>query len=212
MPPIGSKPSGGSSPLARGGLDDPSADLHRRRLIPAGAGRTDQMLMDPTWGPAHPRWRGEDPQRASRMVSDYGSSPLARGGQFAPVAFRDVGGLIPAGAGRTGARHDRAAGRRAHPRWRGEDRRFHSWLVPCQGSSPLARGGPGGSQLRHDGLGLIPAGAGRTTSMRPVWLPRRAHPRWRGEDQHVQRPGRTRVGSSPLARGGPLTATFTMTH
>ena len=72
------------------------------------------------------------------------------------------------------------------------------------GSSPLARGGPGAALPERQGPGLIPAGAGRTSTGHAPRPASRAHPRWRGADNGgtVQLAGR--AGSSPLARGGPV--------
>ena len=53
-------------------------------------------------------------------------------------------------------------------------------------------------------VGLIPAGAGRTSTLRRVSCECRAHPRWRGEDRNIHRRGDIEKGSSPLARGGHL--------
>ena len=193
----------GSSPLARGGPLERVGHRVEPRLIPAGAGRTQSDHSVTLKLTAHPRWRGEDLPNHPTVVRTSGSSPLARGGQFAPVAFRDVGGLIPAGAGRTMVLSSRRIRRTAHPRWRGEDSRRVRGACRRPGSSPLARGGPG-SQLVHPRRpGLIPAGAGRTLTVCLLARGTRAHPRWRGEDSLTD-DGPSRIdGSSPLARGGP---------
>ena len=69
------------------------------------------------------------------------------------------------------------------------------------GSSPLTRGKR--EHSRDDGPhgGLIPAHAGKTPRVRPMRIPRPAHPRSRGEN--VFGCGRSTIvpGSSPLTRG-----------
>ena len=192
----------GSSPLARGGRKYICLATDGVRLIPAGAGRTRGPFL-PSWaGTAHPRWRGEDTFLGEPDFPELGSSPLARGGRRRDVHVIAVPGLIPAGAGRTaGCAGDGLAGG-AHPRWRGEDstpgmRRAAQW-----GSSPLARGGRGGSHWCPPGSGLIPAGAGRTHDVRGGHLAFPAHPRWRGEDEPAAVSVSRAKGSSPLARGG----------
>ena len=72
--------------------------------------------------------------------------------------------------------------RRAHPRWRGEDRQWGAIVAEVPGSSPLARGGQRASPFFSRILA--------------------AHPRWRGEDEVNEMSERDRAGSSPLARGG----------
>ena len=172
----------GSSPLARGGLRRPPRLLRRRRLIPAGAGRTKGPHPARGGGSAHPRWRGEDDRGQCAGSWRSGSSPLARGGPLPRVARRRRQGLIPAGAGRTCDIRGCHTVTRAHPRWRGEDRKRKMAEHNSYGSSPLARGGRTSGRSPMQFVGLIPAGAGRT----------------RSEDLGVAQ----QVGSSPLARGG----------
>ncbi len=152
----------GSSPLARGGLTAGVADAADVGLIPAGAGRTPHRPRRRHDDPAHPRWRGADPQDRRRRIPLRGSSPLARGGPTDAPANVGWGRLIPAGAGRTTGPVRQRHMRRAHPRWRGADSDPTTDPAAEMGSSPLARGGPtcGEGAARDDGL--IPAGAGRT--------------------------------------------------
>ena len=151
---------------------------------------------------AHPRWRGEDRVCTAVQPPTPGSSPLARGGPWGATSGTATWGLIPAGAGRTPAWTSLGPESSAHPRWRGEDERFPRQGGPWPGSSPLARGGLGRRRQDAGVPRLIPAGAGRTRrgcGRRPCT---RAHPRWRGEDQHHLKIGADGAGSSPLARGG----------
>ena len=71
------------------------------------------------------------------------------------------------------------------------------------GSSPLTRGKL--EQGVHDfvGVGLIPAHAGKTHDQGVRALPRRAHPRSRGENGLAGWQPRGACGSSPLTRGKP---------
>ena len=73
------------------------------------------------------------------------------------------------------------------------------------GSSPLARGTLYHVVRASAGAGLIPARAGNTPCWKTLRATSRAHPRSRGE--HPLRPFREirDEGSSPLARGTPLT-------
>ena len=175
-------PLTGSSPLARGGPDGVGTVLLVVGLIPAGAGRTVPWAMSGTGGPAHPRWRGEDPRWSSTRVAVAGSSPLARGGLVMVVLLCGLVGLIPAGAGRTTSAGATPVATGAHPRWRGEDRHSPGRIEYGLGSSPLARGG------RRPRPWGAPSGG--------------AHPRWRGEDARAAQRTAHVSGSSPLARGG----------
>ena len=152
---------------------------------------------------AHPRSRGENPDRAAGPGQVVGSSPLTRGKQD------DCGrgclsvGLIPAHAGKTKALEISLRRCGAHPRSRGENdvrvvRRARIW-----GSSPLTRGKLAAETGRTYEEGLIPAHAGKTLRPSRASSPTRAHPRSRGENRTrgIEVPGFQ--GSSPLTRGKP---------
>ena len=155
---------------------------------------------------AHPRSRGEHVPAVRFKLTGPGSSPLARGTLvlFLPLGFPI--GLIPARAGNTwrACRFGFAGG--AHPRSRGEHE-IHGYVSPaCAGSSPLARGTLILAGDFEGGFGLIPARAGNTP---PFWRTShrwRAHPRSRGEHCDSGCRCNSEQGSSPLARGTPLSA------
>ena len=79
-------------------------------------------------------------------------------------------------------------------------------FVRCWGSSPLTRGKPGWQSFCHVNYGLIPAHAGKTRRAATTPGITQAHPRSRGEND----PGSTQperlMGSSPLTRGKPTSA------
>ena len=172
----------GSSPLARGGLEQGSDAWLQAR--------------------AHPRSRGADNSNERDSSVSRGSSPLARGGRRLGCAGAGRRGLIPARAGRTRSRASSRPGDRAHPRSRGADSIARNARACCRGSSPLARGGPGPTRGEASPDGLIPARAGRTPSRTTGAQAPRAHPRSRGADLRLTSAGRMTRGSSPLARGG----------
>ena len=91
----------------------------------------------------------------------------------------------------------------AHPRSRGENvlRYAHDYHPP--GSSPLTRGKRQRHRGRHQGNGLIPAHAGKTTGRGLRAQQGRAHPRSRGENTANGQTWGLGVGSSPLTRGKP---------
>jgi len=117
----GQKSPSGSSPLARGALDQHDHAEGRRRLIPARAGSTachpqpgpavpahprsrgstGSRPARPAARPAHPRSRGEHSPRAPATPAAHGSSPLARGARRQRRRVRLPPRLIPARAGST---------------------------------------------------------------------------------------------------------------
>ena len=69
------------------------------------------------------------------------------------------------------------------------------------GSSPLTRGKPVRVGHAYWWSGLIPAHAGKTSSLTDRQTPRPAHPRSRGENRAAAEQAVRAVGSSPLTRG-----------
>ena len=194
----------GSSPLARGTPVARRARSRRPGLIPARAGNTlpaDRAACNP-W--AHPRSRGEHTVSHSPLSSLRGSSPLARGTRGVRASRLSQVGLIPARAGNTVRIKTGYAGKRAHPRSRGEHAAYRATDDGDGGSSPLARGTPAGAALLFGAVGLIPARAGNTFSWTRHNGPVRAHPRSRGEHAHRVMDACGGLGSSPLARGTHL--------
>ena len=131
-------------------------------LIPAHAGKTNEVII---FGPflwAHPRSRGENCMCVLFLCRLLGSSPLTRGKLRRKsqdfVAVR----LIPAHAGKTFRVWPCRQCAGAHPRSRGENHfRFCSPLQ-LVGSSPLTRGKLNVCDISVSFCGLIPAHAGKT--------------------------------------------------
>ena len=135
-------PGQGSSPLTRG---KQLYDLGARfddGLIPAHAGKTRSPIRRSPRYRAHPRSRGENQIQVLKAHLGDGSSPLTRGKRHNLVEALTVQGLIPAHAGKTAGRQDRAPARAAHPRSRGENPETPHVNTPRNGSSPLTRGKP----------------------------------------------------------------------
>ena len=172
----------GSSPLTRGKRRRCRPCDHRRRLIPAHAGKT--ALAGPLrpWCAAHPRSRGENLCSRSARASARGSSPLTRGKLLLCRGGHGHGRLIPAHAGKTNDDGKPDTSEEAHPRSRGENIPAKFRPSREQGSSPLTRGKQGRNCDKKSRIGLIPAHAGKTgvagAAGAGVW----AHPRSRGEN------------------------------
>ena len=92
----------------------------------------------------------------------------------------------------------------AHPRSRGEHPLLEAPLHRGWGSSPLARGTHHRTGAQAQDEGLIPARAGNTWGILGSDRRARAHPRSRGEHDGIEEFAHAGVGSSPLARGTPL--------
>ena len=138
------------------------------------------------------------------MVTVTGSSPLARGTRIMIFVSIATPRLIPARAGNTrSGKYDEIA-ETAHPRSRGEHGGHDANQCADDGSSPLARGTRCALRRARVPGRLIPARAGNTgISSLVIWcFP--AHPRSRGEHSELGIFWYPYQGSSPLARGTPL--------
>ena len=191
----------GSSPLARGLPQTASSASVSLRIIPARAGFT--RSGSPRGAPAgdHPRSRGVYAVALRVCMSGHGSSPLARGLLGGRPAPAQEARIIPARAGFTRRRRGSRPRPPDHPRSRGVYCCALTVLCGDGGSSPLARGLPGGFVGWRLSNGIIPARAGFTISPGGENDDPRDHPRSRG----VYVPPLPRIsgmsGSSPLARG-----------
>ena len=194
-------PASGSSPLARGTLAGDCFVAGGVRLIPARAGNTFTIAIFRLLQSAHPRSRGEHRLNVALLISQSGSSPLARGTRTPYVPETHHRRLIPARAGNTSTQWRWVALWAAHPRSRGEHDMEPSEGFCGNGSSPLARGtraddGRAGLLRR-----LIPARAGNTGRTAEGAAGSAAHPRSRGEHVTPKVGQVGDFGSSPLARG-----------
>ena len=170
-------------------------------LTPACAGTSPPKPCPPPTRPAHPRVRGDIPDRDGRLVVGKGSPPRARGHPVPDEAALRGRGLTPACAGTSTARNRDGNAGRAHPRVRGDIDTYLYNGRPTWGSPPRARGHPARRRRRRREGGLTPACAG--TSGRPArgaagW---RAHPRVRGDVSENPWRRHLQKGSPPRARG-----------
>ena len=130
----------GSSPLTRGKLCEVEDADAPARLIPAHAGKTEDVARSRPRRWAHPRSRGENGLLDDEEVGAEGSSPLTRGKHQAPDLGCERAGLIPAHAGKTAADSAHRIPGQAHPRSRGENYAGVTAASAMAGSSPLTRG------------------------------------------------------------------------
>ena len=149
----------------------------------------------------HPRSRGVYHAKVRTRVIEEGSSPLARGLQFATNTDVTQRRIIPARAGFTCPKGRRTSTGPDHPRSRGVYGRRHDPAVAAGGSSPLARGlrRVVGHEAHH--RRIIPARAGFTRPARTGTHTSSDHPRSRGVYAESAFCRACSAGSSPLARG-----------
>ena len=130
----------GSSPRVRGKRVPRPGLKPQPRLIPACAGKTSIVEIEPKSPRAHPRVCGENITVDKDNVNMAGSSPRVRGKRCAPRQEARSHGLIPACAGKTQRLGLSFAGKEAHPRVCGENLEQSTGAVEAIGSSPRVRG------------------------------------------------------------------------
>ena len=160
-------PYPGSSPLTRGKRTPARRKILLTGLIPAHAGKTPIRAGRATSSRAHPRSRGENIFRGIIWPPPEGSSPLTRGKPTCAMHCARCIGLIPAHAGKTTAASTGGRTSRAHPRSRGENGQGSTSRRSGAGSSPLTRGKRQKRRPGDQGIGLIPAHAGKTQDATP---------------------------------------------
>ena len=170
----------GSSPLARGLRAMKGSLGGKIWIIPARAGFTLARRRKLSHPPDHPRSRGVYVKDLAVMTTCIGSSPLARGLLARRIKPRGPTGIIPARAGFTSIRSNRASTSRDHPRSRGVYQMAAMRASASKGSSPLARGLRGAGPRQGREAGIIPARAGFTFSTHHGGRLASDHPRSRG--------------------------------
>ena len=172
----------GSSPLTRGKPWAWGRRAHAARLIPAHAGKTMGLGTPRSRSAAHPRSRGENGWAARVAQSQGGSSPLTRGKLLVRRDDSATDRLIPAHAGKTRPCSPPSTTEAAHPRSRGENDASCDAEITWRGSSPLTRGKRSSAHPSTALSRLIPAHAGKTSSLACALCDLAAHPRSRGEN------------------------------
>ena len=174
------------------------------RIIPARAGFTLSRRFSRVNPADHPRSRGVYVVFTFRAWGVRGSSPLARGLRGCELREDDGRGIIPARAGFTASDALSDDAHWDHPRSRGVYWARSPIWRRSRGSSPLARGLQRTDVQGVRGEGIIPARAGFTAGSRHALGCLPDHPRSRGVYSGVHLGSFRLVGSSPLARGLPL--------
>ena len=200
-----SPPASGSSPLARGLRAAILIEEVGEGIIPARAGFTESRGQGRRSAWDHPRSRGVYLNLLSPTLQVTGSSPLARGLRASRPLWTPTGRIIPARAGFTACQLVARACHQDHPRSRGVYPSRRAWTGSWMGSSPLARGLPAAARTRAKLTGIIPARAGFTRTSKWNGESSSDHPRSRGVYDSKRMAAAAVTGSSPLARGLPIT-------
>ena len=163
----------GLPPRVRGERSADERHLWPAGLTPAGAGRTSTRPPPHGGAWAYPRRCGENKSSKSSRPNAKGLPPQVRGELLHHVHVVDDDGLTPAGAGRTDACSARAWPTWAYPRGCGENDKPSAPRPSLYGLPPRVRGEQRDTGQPVVGLGLTPAGAGRTgwptTCAEPSW-------------------------------------------
>ena len=191
----------GSSPRGRGKQVASKPGVAGHGLIPAWAGKTGGQNRHVCARRAHPRVGGENRRLPLLGPRVRGSSPRGRGKRRASAFWLNVGGLIPAWAGKTMGGLSTRCDIGAHPRVGGENATAIFENLNSIGSSPRGRGKRRGGVSPGHGDRLIPAWAGKTKQRRRLLGGERAHPRVGGENSLSDTTNTLSIGSSPRGRG-----------
>ena len=151
----------GPSPRGRGNLHFVLASRFLSGSIPAWAGKPCTASIDGSMNKVHPRVGGETGCAGPLTRRSAGPSPRGRGNRRVAGARMIGSRSIPAWAGKP-----RLLGRRTprcgvHPRVGGETPSLLMPSRPRRGPSPRGRGNPISDAPINDGMGSIPAWAGK---------------------------------------------------
>ena len=211
------RPRGEAAPLISGrqrrrGLSPPTRGSPRRstgtgrsaRSIPAHAGKPESRPASGRSLAVYPRPRGEAQLWFNLRNGSPGLSPPTRGSRRQSPYMGTYGRSIPAHAGKPMSTVRGESVRKVYPRPRGEAAPRPRPATPRGGLSPPTRGSQRHARARLHPRGSIPAHAGKPSSPRVRWPPRRVYPRPRGEAKYLTRDLRSEDGLSPPTRGSHL--------
>ena len=133
----------------------------------------------------------------------WGSPPHTRGTPLFTASIISTIRITPAYAGNTLSIADFIRNAWDHPRIRGEHSTTSFFSSPAKGSPPHTRGTHYTKKETHLTIGITPAYAGNTITLRRLRLKVWDHPRIRGEHSNTAAVGQLNAGSPPHTRGTP---------
>ena len=193
----------GSPPQVRGKLIVSCISAARRRITPAGAGKTastDSTLKSPE---DHPRRCGENLPFRGFLLRQMGSPPQVRGKLSFSLLHDAVRGITPAGAGKTLQAAFCGLPGKDHPRGCGENVPRLNLRALTAGSPPRMRGKLTFIGYDETATRITPADAGKTLFMKNGTVSPEDHPRGCGENSSSSLQNCALVGSPPRMRGKP---------
>ena len=173
----------GSPPRMRGKHRCRRMNRQASGITPAGAGKTTECRRLHRSGRDHPRRCGENARSTSSMPQALGSPPQVRGKPGSGNNCFYMGGITPAGAGKTCNFNRPCIAFKDHPRRCGENRYPVSGFSGFSGSPPQVRGKRPHVQTMRERPGITPAGAGKTCLEVSDMDCKEDHPRRCGENR-----------------------------
>ena len=173
----------------------------RRRITPAGAGKTTETEKQHPRGTDHPRRCGENSDKDLLNFFKSGSPPQVRGKHCNLRTQGEFVRITPAGAGKTRPCSICRTRSGDHPRRCGENIVDYFYSFGAAGSPPQVRGKLCCDSVCHTCKRITPAGAGKTLVEHPRLKTNRDHPRRCGENNAIHGKRLNVVGSPPQVRG-----------
>ena len=171
----------GSPPLARGKGFSATTRTDEKRITPACAGKSRNVVEFIAVCQDHPRLRGEKSLVFHFCQQWPGSPPLARGKGTQAIRRRHSSGITPACAGKSCDKLPFYSVTEDHPRLRGEKSADEAYEEAELGSPPLARGKGFLQASASYQQGITPACAGKRGALVRQNHQPEDHPRLRGE-------------------------------
>ena len=194
------QPRKGSPPQVRGKLIVSCISAARRRITPAGAGKTCLRAVAPPRFWDHPRRCGENLLPNKPHLWGLGSPPQVRGKPAINIKGI-IPGITPAGAGKTQGYDPSGQSSEDHPRRCGENFIHFRTDSTVEGSPPQVRGKLSINTLITLAHRITPAGAGKTSLRQNIYSMMGDHPRRCGENFLLLRFCVRLTGSPPQVRG-----------
>ncbi len=138
-------------------------------IIPADAGSTGHLAFHGGHVEDHPRGCGEHLVLLADHPHAVGSSPRMRGAPCSQPWMGSGMGIIPADAGSTLSEKSGISRPKDHPRGCGEHGEYQLMIDRHRGSSPRMRGALEMACCVRLGMGIIPADAGSTGYLYPLF-------------------------------------------
>ena len=191
----------GSPPRMRGKVFNGEGVMLATRITPAYAGKSWKCGPTCTLFWDHPRVCGEKYQAGEAARQSQGSPPRMRGKGGLILLLRQLIGITPAYAGKSGCGLLSVFQTQDHPCVCGEKPCRCRYPVQPSGSPPRMRGKAASEGVTRNGSGITPAYAGKSAMFQRSGAVSRDHPRVCGEKFAISSVPAVMLGSPPRMRG-----------